>query len=94
MEVALTIIAIIVLYTLLVMIMDYHYQLNKYTKGYVPKNPMPPNPTTCKPTKSETVYRVEVIGPKGRMYYSTCPLGCKPDVLYQDGGKTMKIFLK
>ena len=63
-------------------------------KGGIPKvdgrTPMPP----CKPPRSEKVYRVEIIGPAGRIYYHTCPLGSKPDVLYQDEGKTMKIYLR
>lgn len=40
------------------------------------------------------INRLEIIGPEGRMYFCSCPLGSKPKVVYQDGCKTMKIFLR
>ena len=53
-------------------------------------NPMP----MCKPHRSETVNRLEVIGPDGRMYILDSKEEYKHEISYQDGGKTLKIFLK
>ncbi len=50
---------------------------------------MPP----CKPPRSETVNRVEIIGPNGREFVKYFVDDLYFSVQYQDGGKTVKIFL-
>jgi len=56
------------------------------------QKPPPPMPK-CKPPRSETINRIEVIGPEGRMYVKYLDKECKVEVNYQDGGKTLKLFL-
>ncbi len=60
----------------------------------LPKVTNPPPMPPCKPPKSETLHRIEVIGPTGRFYYVHFEEGCRYRISYQDGGKTLKVFVE
>jgi hypothetical protein len=47
----------------------------------------------CKPPRSETINRIEVIGEDGREFVKYLDKDCKVELSYQDGGKTLKLFL-
>lgn len=51
---------------------------------------MPP----CKPPRSDTINRIEVIDGEGRQFVKYLDNDSIVDLHYQDGGKTLKIFLK
>ena len=43
--------------------------------------------------ETTTINRIEVIGTEGRMFVKYLDEECIAEVKYQDGGKTMKVFL-
>ena len=46
------------------------------------------------PVDHGTINRIEVIGTEGRLFVKHLDDDCIAEVKYQDGGKTLKVFLK
>lgn len=54
----------------------------------------PPKMPKCKPPRSETFNKLEVYGPSGKLYSSSYYNNMKHEIVWNDGGRTLKLFLR
>lgn len=48
----------------------------------------------CKPPRSETFNKLEVYGTSGKLYSASYNNNMKHEIVWNDGGRTLKLFLR